>query len=150
MYGSFVYNARPEKANPNHTRFVAGGDQGNGPYKVATPTAKMLVAKILFNSVISMPGACFMTMDISNFYLMTPLLHPKYIRIKFSNLPQEIIHQYKLNNKANKNGMVFVDINKSIKLVPGLWRHMTHPVQFVLTIDDFGVKYVSREHAEHL
>jgi hypothetical protein len=33
----------------------------------------MLVAKMLFNSVISTKGACFMTMDISNFYLMTPL-----------------------------------------------------------------------------
>ncbi|KAL7476822.1 hypothetical protein ACHAW6_002658, partial [Cyclotella cf. meneghiniana] len=36
------------------------------------------------------------------------------------------------------------------KLVPSLWRHKTHPIQFVLTVDDFGVKYVSREHFEHL
>ena len=44
---------RPEKADPNRTRFVAGGDRTNYPYEVATPTAEMLVAKILFNSVIS-------------------------------------------------------------------------------------------------
>jgi hypothetical protein len=48
-----------DKADPNrnHTRFVAGGDKCNYPYEVATPTAEMLVAKIPFNSVISMPGA---------------------------------------------------------------------------------------------
>ena len=136
----------------------------------------MLVAKILFNSVISTPGARFMTMDISNFYLMTPLLQPEYIRIKLSDLPEEIIQQYKLNDKANKNGMVFVKVTKGMyglpqsgllanvllkkrlnqhgyhqsKLVPGLWKHELRHIQFVLTVDDFGVKFVGREHAEHL
>eukprot|EP00804_Cyclotella_cryptica_P025587 CCRYP_002823-RE/>CCRYP_002823-RE protein AED:0.29 eAED:0.29 QI:0/0/0/1/0/0/2/0/609 len=149
-YGSFVCNVRPEKADPNRTRFVAGGDKCNYPYEVATPTAEMLVAKILFNSVVSTPGARFMTMDISNFYLMTPLLRPEYIRIKLSDLPDEIIREYKLTDKVNKNGMIFVSVTRGIKLVPGLWRHTTRPIQFVLTVDDFGVKYVGREHADHL
>jgi hypothetical protein len=65
---------RSKKADPNRTWFVAGGNLTNYPYKVATPTAEMLVAKILFNSVTYMPGACFVSIDISNFYLMTPLL----------------------------------------------------------------------------
>jgi hypothetical protein len=52
---------------------MVGGDRINYPGKVATPTAEMLVAKMLFNSIISTRGAWFMTMDISNFYLMTPL-----------------------------------------------------------------------------
>ncbi len=62
---------RPEKDEPNRTQFTVGGDRINNPGEVATPTADMLVAKILFNSVISMHGAWFMTTDISNFYLMT-------------------------------------------------------------------------------
>jgi len=33
---------------------------------------------------------------------------------------------------------------------PRLWRHVTRPVQFSLVVDDFGVKYVGKEHAEHL
>eukprot|EP00804_Cyclotella_cryptica_P014738 CCRYP_021242-RA/>CCRYP_021242-RA protein AED:0.23 eAED:0.23 QI:0/0/0/1/1/1/2/0/599 len=33
---------------------------------------------------------------------------------------------------------------------PGLWRHVTWPISFALAVDDFGVKYVGREHAEHL
>ena len=63
-----------------------------GPDKlVATPTANLLAAKILFNSTISTPGAKFMTMDISNFYLNLPLPRPEYIRIKISDIPEEII-----------------------------------------------------------
>jgi hypothetical protein len=71
-YGQFVCMVRPEKAEPNRTRFTVGGDRINYLGKVATPTADMLVTKMLFNSVISTRGARFMTMDISNFYLMTP------------------------------------------------------------------------------
>jgi len=33
---------------------------------------------------------------------------------------------------------------------PRLWRDVTRPVQITLVIDDFGVKYVGKEHAEHL
>ena len=33
---------------------------------------------------------------------------------------------------------------------PGLWKHVYRPVQFTLVVDDFGIKYVGREHAEHL
>jgi hypothetical protein len=32
----------------------------------------------------------------------------------------------------------------------GLWKNDTHPISFSLVVDDFGVKYVGREHAEHL
>jgi hypothetical protein len=32
----------------------------------------------------------------------------------------------------------------------GLWKHDTRRVSFSLVVDDFGVKYVGREHAEHL
>ena len=66
-YGQFVCTLRPEKAEPNQTWFTVGGDRINYPGAVATPTAEMLVAKMLFNSVISTKEARFMTMDISNF-----------------------------------------------------------------------------------
>jgi hypothetical protein len=33
---------------------------------------------------------------------------------------------------------------------PGLWKHSTHPIAFTLVVDDFGVKYVGKEHADHL
>ncbi len=102
--GKVVCTVQPEKAEPNHTRFTVGGDRINYPGAVATPTAEMLLAKMLFNSVISTKGARFMTMDISNFYLMTPLHCPKFIRLKLNDIPDEVIKEYKLIEKATKNG----------------------------------------------
>jgi hypothetical protein len=32
----------------------------------------------------------------------------------------------------------------------GVWTHATHPISFLLVVDDFCVKYVGREHTEHL
>jgi len=96
---------RPEKAE---TRFTAGGDRINYSGAVATPTAEMLVAKMLFNSIIFTKDACFMTMDISNFYLMTPLHRPEFIRMKLSDIPDEVIEEYKLREKATKIGSIYV------------------------------------------
>ena len=33
---------------------------------------------------------------------------------------------------------------------PGLWRHKWRATNFVLIVDDFGVEYVGKRHAEHL
>ena len=33
---------------------------------------------------------------------------------------------------------------------PGLWKHDWRPVWFSLIVDDFGIKYVGKEHAKHL
>ena len=98
----------PKKAEPNQTRFTVGGDRINYPGEVANPTAEMAVAKMLFNSVISTKGACFMTMDISNFYLMTPLHQPEFIRMKLSNILDKVIKEYKLREKATPDGSIYI------------------------------------------
>ena len=36
------------------------------------------------------------------------------------------------------------------KTTPGLWKHEWRPIAFSLVVDDFGVKYVGEEHAQHL
>jgi hypothetical protein len=33
---------------------------------------------------------------------------------------------------------------------PGLWRHQWRPVLFSLVVDDFGIKFVGKQHADHL
>eukprot|EP00804_Cyclotella_cryptica_P013333 CCRYP_005110-RA/>CCRYP_005110-RA protein AED:0.26 eAED:0.28 QI:0/0/0/1/1/1/4/0/679 len=109
-YGQFVCTIRPEKKEPNRTRLVVGGDRINYPGEVATPTADMLAAKILFNSVISTAKARFMTMDISNFYLNTPLKRPEYIRMKLSDIPEEIITEYKLRDLVEPDDCVYIII----------------------------------------
>ena len=121
--------------------------------EVATPTARMLVAKLLFNSIASMKGARFMTMDISNFYHIMPLDRPEYIQIKLSDIPDKIINEYKLLENATKDGSIYIEENKDMcglphagilvnellkkrlnkhgyrqrKLIPGLWKHDWRP-----------------------
>jgi hypothetical protein len=117
-----------------------------------------------------------MTIDISNFYLMTPLHCAKFIQIKLSDIPNEVIREYKLRERATKNGSIYIRAKRGMyglpqagllankllkkrlnkhgyqqsKLVPGLWKHNTRHIQFSLVVDDFGVKYVGKEHAQHL
>ena len=33
---------------------------------------------------------------------------------------------------------------------PALWKHDTKPILFSLVVDDFGVKYIGKENADHL
>jgi hypothetical protein len=175
-YGQFVCSIQPQKAEQHQTRFTVGGDRVNYPREVATPTAEMLVAKLLFNSIISTTGAKLMTMNISNFYLMTPLTRLEYIRIKMSNKPGEIINKYYLRQMVTLDGNIYIQANKGMyglpqsgilankllekrlnkhgyhqsKLVPGLWKHNIRPIQFALVVEDFGVKYTRLEDVHHL
>ena len=60
-------------------------------------------------------------------------------------LPQAgILANAFLKKRLNKRGY------HQSKLVPGLSKHDWQPVQFTLVVDDFGVKYIGREHALHL
>ena len=36
------------------------------------------------------------------------------------------------------------------KVTLGFWTHTWRPISFTLVVDDFGVKYVGKEHADHL
>ena len=39
---------------------------------------------------------------------------------------------------------------KQITLVHGLWIHEWRPIQLTLVVDNFGVKYMGEEHAQHV
>ena len=176
-YGRFVCKVRPEKIKePNRTRLTAGGNLINYPWDVSTATAEMLLVKIFFNSIISTPGAKFMTMDIKNFYLGTPMKRKEYMRIKLTDIPKEIIDEYKLTEIVTEDGWVYIEISKGMyglpqsgiiaqeqlaerlerhgykqsTLIPGYWTHAWRPISFTLVVDDFGVKYTRKEDAEDL
>ena len=60
-------------------------------------------------------------------------------------LPQAgIIAQDLLTKRLHQAGY------RQSKVTPGYWRHEWRPISFTLVVDDFGVKYVGRENAEHL
>ena len=52
-YGRIVVVVRPQKKEQERTRLTVGGNLIDYPWEVATPTADLTTAKLLFNSVIS-------------------------------------------------------------------------------------------------
>jgi len=141
-----------------------------------TPTADLLTVKLLINSIISTDGAKFMTMDIKDFYLNTPMARYEYMRLRIADMPDDVIEHYNLRDKATPDGYIYCEIQKGMyglpqagiiaqqlleerleqhrycqsKTTPGLWKHYTRPIIFTLIVDDFGVKYVGEENAQHL
>eukprot|EP00804_Cyclotella_cryptica_P025740 CCRYP_002932-RA/>CCRYP_002932-RA protein AED:0.32 eAED:0.32 QI:0/0/0/1/0.25/0/5/0/519 len=111
-YGRIVANFRPEKEDPYRIRLTVGGNRINYPGDCGTPTADMITVKILLNSVISTLSAKFMTIDIKDFYLNTPMARPEYMRLKLADIPAAIIDLYKLRDIA-QDGYVFVRIQKA-------------------------------------
>eukprot|EP00804_Cyclotella_cryptica_P012520 CCRYP_017704-RB/>CCRYP_017704-RB protein AED:0.24 eAED:0.24 QI:0/0/0/1/0.5/0.33/3/0/909 len=116
-YGRIVANFRPEKEDPYRIRLTVGGNRINYPGDCGTPTADMITVKILLNSVISTLNARFMTIDIKDFYLNTPMARPEYMRLKLADIPAAIIDLYKLRDIA-QDGYVFVCIQKGMYGLP--------------------------------
>jgi hypothetical protein len=116
-----------------------------------------------------------MMMDIKNYYLGTPLPRFEYMKMMLSRFPEEIIQKYNLKVLA-VYGWVYIEIRKGMyglkkagllanqllqtrlapfgyypaRHTPGLWLHKTRHISFTLVVGDFTVKYVGKQHAEHL
>eukprot|EP00804_Cyclotella_cryptica_P007378 CCRYP_002595-RA/>CCRYP_002595-RA protein AED:0.45 eAED:0.45 QI:0/-1/0/1/-1/1/1/0/113 len=100
-YARICANHRPEKQDPNRIRITLGGNLVHYPGDVRT---RMLTVKLLINSVISTPGAKFMSLDISNFYLMAPMDRPEFVRMHLSDFPDDVIYEYNLKDIATADG----------------------------------------------
>ncbi len=59
-----------------------------------------------------------MTIDISNFYLNSPLPRPEFICIKLSDIPDKIIVEYMLREKATSNGSIYIMATKGMYEFP--------------------------------
>ena len=121
------------------------------------------------------PGERYMCCDIKDFYLVTPLIIYEYKKIPIDILTEDIIMEYNLMN-LDHNGYIYCEIWKGMygllqagilvnqKLVqllepkgytqckhtPGQWSNKWRPIKFSLLVDDCGVKYVGKQHADHL
>jgi Reverse transcriptase (RNA-dependent DNA polymerase) len=97
------------------------------------------------------------------------------MRIRVDDIPKDIFEFYNLQDLVH-NGYVYREIRRGMyglvqagriandELVPhlaahgyiqaehtlGLFAHESRPISFTLVVDDFGVKYAGKEHAEHL
>jgi hypothetical protein len=174
-YGKIVCNYKPHKKEKECVRLTIGGDRLYYSGDVATSTADITTFKILINGTLSTEDAAMMMMDIKNYYLGTPLPRFEYMKMLLSRFPEEIIQKYNLNALA-VDGWVYIEIRKCMyglkqagllanqllqtrlapfgyypaRHTPGLWLHKTRPISFTLIVDNFAVKYVGKQHGEHL
>jgi hypothetical protein len=139
-------------------------------------TADMVSIKLLLNAVLAKKGRRFMTLDIKDFYLGTPMDRKEYMKIAVDQFPEEARAQF-INPGMVKNGHVLVEINKGIyglaqagrlaqdrlvalledngyrpisPLNPCIFKHENRDVTFSLVVDDFGVMYERKEDVCHL
>ena len=59
-----------------------------------------------------------MTIDISNFYLNTPMDRYEYMRIKLDMFPDDVIGEYNLRDKVEPNGFVYIEVRKGMYGLP--------------------------------
>jgi hypothetical protein len=155
-------------------RGTAGGDRINYPGNVSSSCADMPVVKTLLQSVVS-DNSNWMTADIKDYYLMTPLTRSEYIRIPVKMIPESIIVKYHLRPFIHHDKILFEVTQGMYGLpqagllaqerliahlatagyheapdVPCLFRHATNSIAFALVVDDFGIKYNDRADADHL
>jgi hypothetical protein len=112
-YGRIVATIRPQKSETHQVRLTVGGNLSDYPGYVSTPTAPMITAKILFNSVISTPDARFMCTDVKDFYLNTPMAHYEYMRLPLRIILLEIVDQYKLLPLVHDD-WIYIEIRKGM------------------------------------
>ena len=118
-YATFVCDYRPLKEEVYRIRITVGGDRLSYHEDAGSPAANLLETKIILNSTISdaHKGARFMTADIKDHFLATPMRDPEYMRVKIKYFPPDIIQRYHLNEKVTNTGWVYIKIKKGM---PGL------------------------------
>ena len=117
-FSKVVCTLRPDKAYPNRTRITIAGQNIKYPGDVGNKTASLDLVKLLLNIVLSHQGAKFVTFDIRNYYLQTPLDCPKYVCIKLSDITLKFVDEYNLKDFVNANGWVYFEIKNGVYGLP--------------------------------
>ena len=97
------------------------------------------------------------------------------MQLALACIPDKIIDQYSLC-AISPDGWVYLEIRKGmlglkqagsiandqlkahlahfgfapVPITPALWKHTTKTIIFSLVVDEFGVKYISKENVDHL
>ena len=104
-----VCEYRPQKEDLNLTRITLAGGQIKYTGDLGTPTGSLELVKMIINSVLSRHNARFICFDAAKFYLQTPMYNPEHVRIKLSDIHQEIIEEYDLTTYAH-NGWIYYEV----------------------------------------
>ena len=112
-----VCKLRPKKEDPNRTRITIMGNRVVYAGDAGTKIASLDLCKLMMNSVLSRKEAKFITYNIRNYYLATPLHYPEYVKIKITDIPQEFIDEYNLHEYVHE-GWVYYEIRNGVYGLP--------------------------------
>ncbi len=59
-----------------------------------------------------------MTIDLKDFYLMTPMSRYEYVRMKLDLFPKDIIDEYKLRDIIDSKANVFCEVRRGMYGLP--------------------------------
>ena len=107
-YGEIVVDYRLYKTDPYRTRFTVRWGGVNYPVDCGTPIVNLTTVKILLNIIVSTLNAKFMTFDIKDFILNTPMARSNYMRLKPRDLPEIVVQHYNLVEKITRYVYVYV------------------------------------------
>jgi hypothetical protein len=156
-------------------RGTAGGDRIQYAGATKANVADIQTVKILLNSAISTPNGQWMTADITDFYLGTPMDDAEYMMVRRDQLPRDFQARWS-DPRYWQDNKILMKVVKTIyglpqsgllsqqRLVKHLAAHGYHrttsneclfsdaakTVQFTLVVDDFGIKYTDPQRRDHL
>ena len=90
-YEWIVCNYRPQKKEASWCRITVGGDRVEYPGDFSIKIVDLTTTKFLLNSVLSKLRVRFMTADVNDLQLNTPLYRPGYTRIAMNLIPAELM-----------------------------------------------------------
>ena len=98
-YGRIVCVYREGKKDKYRTRITIGGNLMNYPGDCGTQYQRSPHSQAPFH-------VKFMSIDIKDFYLCTPMKRYEYFRMNIELFPEDIIQEYNLHNKVEATGNV--------------------------------------------
>ncbi len=91
-------------------RGTYGGDISDYQGPTSAQTADMMSIKILLNASVWEEGKNFMSLDIKDFYLGTPMEEKEYMRIHVSQIPPQSRRKYVTEDLISSDGCVLADL----------------------------------------
>ena len=117
-----------------------------------------------------------MSYDLKYLFLETPMSRTDYMRIRLKYSPPDIRNRYHIEGLIAADGYEYIKIIKGmyvlkkaaiiaqnqlishmdphgyypVTFTTGLWAHKTRKTKFCFCVDDFGVKYFSKDDTKHL
>ena len=95
-----------KKDEVNRPRLAVGGHRINFEGECSTQAANLLIVELLFDCMVSTPGAIFLGLDLKDLYLNTLMDRREYLKVKLAIFPDNVIAHYNLKGKVTKDGFL--------------------------------------------